>query len=249
MTGASRLTLASIALAFLSGCAHRPNLDLPTYSWRGESAALKVLQDRAKSVRSVSASALLTLTRPDGQSVRLDGAIVMSPPDRSVRLRAWKFGQAVFDLTLTPAGLWIEMPRDAKHRDQIAPASLSAAQLARAISLFGGDVFEGPGVSVEDRGGPTFRIRKPLEDGRTMIAEIDRPTLTPLRYRLTATAGVLRFMLSLSDYRMYSGIAWPTRMLATSESGRIEVELRDVELNGELPPEAFVPPHGAEKMP
>ena len=75
-------------------------------------AALRILQDRGAGGEDGSqAASLLTLTRPDGQSVRLDAALVMSLPDHSVRLRAWKFNQAVFDLTLNPQGLWIECLR------------------------------------------------------------------------------------------------------------------------------------------
>jgi outer membrane lipoprotein-sorting protein len=235
----------------LVGCAPHPppRENLPAYAWTDDQTALRELASRARSVKTVSAAALLTLTRRDGQSVRLDGAIAMSLPDKSVRLRAWKLGQAVFDLTLTPGGLWIEIPKDAARRQQIAPASLSASQFARAISIFGGEVFEGPGVQVIDHGGPRFEVRKPLDNGTFMTADVERSTLAVRQYRLTDSAGKVRLRLTLRDYGLFNGIAWPTRLIARSENGAIDAELRDVELNAELPPAAFIPPHGAEKAP
>ena len=235
----------------LLGCASHPppQENLPTYAWTDDQAALRELASRARSIKTVSAAALLTLTRPDGQSVRLDGAVVIALSDKSVRLRAWKLGQAVFDLTLTPGGLWIETPKDAARHQQIAPASLSASQFARAISIFGGEVFEGPGVQVIDHGGPRFEVRKPPANKASMTAEVERSTLAVREYHLADSKGAVRLRLTLGDYGLFNGIAWPTRLIARSESGAIDATLRDVELNSELPPGAFIPPHGAEKMP
>jgi outer membrane lipoprotein-sorting protein len=242
--------LPLLVFFFAQGCAPRPQPEnLPVYHWADDATALHDLSARAHAVKTVSAAALLTLTRPDGQSVRLDGAVAMSLPTKSVRLRAWKLGQAVFDLTLTPQGLWIEIPRDAGRRQQIAPASISASQLARALAVFGGEVFDGPGVQVVDRGGPQFEVRKPLEEGRTMTANVDRHTLVVRAYQLTDPSGAVRFTLTLQQYQSVNGVLWPARLIARSETGTIDVELRDIELNAGLPPAAFVPPRGAEKQP
>lgn len=244
----SRLFLLLLPVLLL-GCAQpRPLQEhLPVYRWTDDQAALRELASRAHSIKTISAAAFLTLTRPDGQSVRLDAAMAISLADKSVRLRAWKLSQVVFDLTLTPAGLWIETPTDSSHRDQIAPASLSAAQFARAISVFGGEAFEGPGVQVIDHGGPDFRVLKTLDDGKILAAEVERSTLVIRRYRLADRSGAAHFDLVLRDYQSLNGIAWPQEWSARSDSGTIEAQLRDVQLNTELPPSAFVPPRGAEK--
>ena len=240
----------SVLLAIAGGCAPPPRAEsLPPYHWADDATALHDLSQRAHAVKTVSAAALLTLTRPDGQSVRLDGAIAMALPERSVRLRAWKLGQAVFDLTLTPDGLWIEMPHDASRKQQVAPASFSASQLARALSIFGGEVFDGSDVQVVDRGRPQFEVRKPLEGGRTMTADVDRASLVVRQYRLTDRSGARQFTLTPRRYAMINGLLWPQRLVAQSETGTITVDLRDIELNGGLPPAAFVPPHGAERVP
>jgi outer membrane lipoprotein-sorting protein len=245
-SGIKTFFLLALSSLFASGCVqHHENL--PTYRWTDDAAALRILQDRARAVKTVSAASLLTLTRPDGQSVRLDAALVMSLPDHSVRLRAWKFNQAVFDLTLNRQGLWIEAPKDKQHREQMSPAGISAAQLARALSLFGGTVFQEPGVRVIDGNGPTFQVQKRLDDGQTLTAQVDRATLTVRQYQMADVSGATRFSLTPGDYRNFNGIVWPTHLIARSEHGRIEAELRDVELNGALPPAAFVPPRRAEK--
>jgi hypothetical protein len=243
---AASLLLCWPALA-LTGCAPQHADHLPAYIWTNNQAALRELSRHAHAVKTMSAAALLTLTRPDGQSIRLDGAVVISLADRKVRLRAWKLGQAVFDLTLTREALWIEIPKDSAHRRQIGPASISASQFARGLSIFDGDEFDGLAVRLIDQGGPTLEVRKLLEDGQTISVEVEHSTLIVRQYRLSDARGAVHFTLTPTDYRPFNGILWPTRLKAKSDSGAIDAELRDVEINGDLPPSAFVPPRGAEK--
>lgn len=244
--GIKTFCLLALSGLFTCGCTQQHE-NLPTYQWTDDATALRILRDRAQAVKTVSAASLLTLTRPEGQSVRLDAALVMSLPDHSVRLRAWKFNQAVFDLTLNSQGLWIEAQKDRQAGQSLSPAGISAAQLARALSLFGGTVFEEPGVRVIDTNGPTFQVQKRLDDDQTLTAQVDRATLTVRQYQMADVSGATRFTLTPGDYRNFNGIVWPTRLIARSEHGRIEAELRDVELNSALPPAAFVPPRRAEK--
>jgi hypothetical protein len=240
--------LLPLAALMVGGCATRPKpaSDLPTFGDVDRATALHVLDERARAVKSVSARSVLTLTRPDGQTVRLDGAVVMAPPDR-LRLRAWKFNQAVFDLTLTPDGLWVVTPDDPSRRQKVLPASLSAAQLGREWALLSGSFFGDPGLTVRDAG-DRLVVSRSLDDGRTVMCDVDRGTLTPRRYRMFDPAGRARFTLTLGDYGVFNGIAWPTRLDARSGEGRIGIRLDDVELNGELAPNAFKPPRRAEKQ-
>jgi hypothetical protein len=39
------------------------------------------------------------------------------------------------------------------------------------------------------------------------------------------------------------------RLTAKSEGGTIAIDLKDPELNGDIPPNAFIPPKRAEKIP
>ncbi|HZL37994.1 MAG TPA: hypothetical protein VFC78_21945 [Tepidisphaeraceae bacterium] len=233
-------------LILAGGCAHRPAENLPAYRWVDGPAALRALCARSRAVHSASAEAALTLTRPDGQSVRLNAAIVMLPPS-SVRMRAWKFGQRVFDLTLTPGGLWVEGPEDPGRRGQAMPASLDAAKVARAWSLMSGTFFCDPATRVRDLGGSRFSVER-ITDGQRIVCEVEKATLTPRQYTLLDARGVRRFMLSLDRYELVNGIAWPVHLDAHSDGGRIEIELKNVELNGELAPNAFVPPRRAQRV-
>jgi hypothetical protein len=61
--------------------------------------------------------------------------------------------------------------------------------------------------------------------------------------------GVTRFTLALDDYQQYGQVVWPTKLTAVSDSGTVEIELHDVEVNPELPAQAFVAPRRAEKLP
>ena len=250
MTPTRRAILGSACLfagLLVTGCARQRRSNLPTYPALSDTDALKVLADRAASVKTLSAPADLTLTRPDGDSVRLDAAIVMAPPDR-LRLRAWKFGQAVFDLTLTEEGLWVMTPDDPGRREKVLPASVSAAQFAREWALLTGQFFTAPDLSVRSESNRLL-VRRRLEDGRTITCTVDRPTLTPRTYVKRDEAGRPRFTLALSDYQMINGIPWPTRLDARSGDGKIAVRMKEVDLNGELSPTAFRPPRRAEKRP
>ena len=242
----SGIILAITLLSLAGGCAHRPAENLPAYRWVDASSAARDLCQRARAVHSASAEAALTLTRPGGQSVRLDAALVMRPP-QSMRMRAWKFGQRVFDLTLTPQGLWVEGPQDPGRRAQALPASLDAAKVARAWSLMSGMFFCEPGSRLLDRGGARFRVER-TSQGQRIVCEVDKATLTPRRYSLLNSSGATRFTLGLEHYEMIGGIAWPTQLSARSEGGTIQIELKNVELNSELAPNAFVPPRHAQRV-
>ena len=49
-------------------------------------------------------------------------------------------------------------------------------------------------------------------------------------------------------YADFNGIAWPQRIQAVGPSGRITIDLSEIEINGELPPAAFRPPARAVKL-
>ena len=246
MRQATRLALlASVLLGLASGCA-KPRPPIPVVNWDGDVArARRILVERAASVRTVSATGLLTLTRPDGESVRFDAALVTEPPDR-VRLRAWKIGRAVFDLTLTPEGLWLLAPRDESLHEKAKKAGVGAGEVAKQWSLLSGAFFEREDL-VASLSGSSLILTGP-QDQLTIRAYIDRRTLVPRRYVLHDDRGRERFSLRLDDYRTIGDTPYPYRALAESESGRILIQLDEVELNTQLAPGAFKPPRRAEKI-
>jgi outer membrane lipoprotein-sorting protein len=235
---------ALLLIFLLAGCAkHAP--PLPAVRWNDTPDALRILQERAAAVRTISSQGLLTLSRENGESVRFDAALVSEPP-RRVRLRAWKLGRAVFDLTFTPDGLWILTPDDPSLREKVKSAGVSAGKLARTWSTLSGEFFSRADLKVTDSGTQLI-LTAPFDDMRVRC-EVDRRALVPTRYTLADDRDVTRFTLTLADYRMHDDVPYPHRVTAVSETGNILLELSDVELNTELAERAFVPPRRAEEI-
>lgn len=243
-----------LVAALVAGCRqHAPAEPLPAYAWVDEATALRTMAERAKAIRTTSAECGLTLTRADGQSVQFDGAMVTRPPDR-LRMQAIKFGRTVFDLALSPDGLYVKTMDDPARKEKILPASRSAARFAREWSMFTGGLFEQPDLTVQTPTAQQMIVRRSLSDGRQIVCEVDRPSLTPRRYKLFDPGGIQRFSLVLADYRPFPAgdagtVVHPTRLTAVSEQGTIDIRLRDLEINGDPQPRAFTPPAGAEKLP
>jgi hypothetical protein len=198
-------------------------------------------------VHSISGEALLTLTRPDGQSIRFDAALVTEPQAHKARIRAWKFGQAIFDLTMDGRDVYLVSPEKSSRAEDIRKAGVSAAQLTRAWSVLSGGFFDADDLKIEEHD-KVLRASR-LVDSVEVVCEIERATLVPRKYMIMDDLGRQRFTLTLDRYQIISAIPWAKRMTATSDSGVIKVEFRDVELNGEIPPGAFTPPKRAEKLP
>jgi outer membrane lipoprotein-sorting protein len=243
----SRLMVLGLLLFVAGGCAQHAKEDIPTYPLTDAASTVKLVAEHAKQVHSLTGEGLITLKRPDGESVRLDAAMAMQPPERA-RIRAWKFGRGVFDLTVTPQGVWAVIPEDPKRKEQITSAGVSAAKLAKTWSVLSGGFFDGPGLSSEIRGSKLL-VRRVTPGEAVVVCEVDRQTLTPRKYSMLDDKGVTRFTLSLEQYRQFGPVVWPTKLAAISESGTVEIELRDVEINPELEAAAFVPPRRAEKLP
>lgn len=244
----ARCWLLLTALVAIFGCAPKRTPDVAPYRWVDEATALDDLRARASAIKTISAECGITLTRADGESVQFDGALVLENPNH-VRMRAWKFNRAVFDLTLNDDGLWVMTLDDPNRREQVLPATLRAGDFLRELSLFTGGFFtQDPLPKAETRGG-TLLLTRHTPHG-LLHCEVDRATLTPRRfYSDPQGSGAERFELKLGNYREISGILWATRLEAVSALGRVAVDQRDVEINGELAPQAFVPPKRAEKRP
>jgi outer membrane lipoprotein-sorting protein len=240
--------LLGIALTtfLLVGCVAHPKENLPPApAWQTTDDALRILRDRAATVKTVSATGDITLARPKGDSVRMDLAMVSASPDR-LRLRAWKFGRAVFDLTLTPQGLWLVTPED-PSLNKARAGGLDAAKLARSWAMFSGQLFSHPDVAIRESAS-SLVVTAPGEEGTTITCTVDRRTLTPRTYEVKDPSRKTRFTLKLSAYQLLNGIPYAFRYDATSDSGTIRIDLRDVDLNTDLAPAAFTPPKRAEKV-
>jgi hypothetical protein len=234
----------------VAGCTHRPTgrESLPAVSYRDSADALRVLGERTAAVKTVSSRGTITFARwEDEQSVRMDLAMVCQPPDR-LRLRAWKLGRAIFDLTLTPEGLWLMAPDDPSLRQKVQHANVGATEIARNWSMLSGALFRRDDLASQ-RLHDSLLFSAPHDRGLTIRCYVDPRALVPWLYMLQDESGRVRFTLNLDDYRVIDGHPYPCRLQAESDSGRIVVQLAEVELNGELAPAAFVPPRRAEKLP
>jgi len=253
-----------LAAAALGGCGYPPPA---TYGPMTAIEARAVLCQRAQRVQTVSApDAEVVMTRPDGQSIRLDTILVMRPPDW-MHLHAEKFGQAVFDLTITPAGVWLMQPPPEAPAATTAPAPTSGPfdqpgvghRLAAMWGLLTGGLFSGEASSTDqaiDRGS-SFEFRRVQSDGMTIVCQVDKRTITPSIYRLYDADGAERFTLELDKYVSIDAVAWPMKIVARqldsgadpAIAGTIEVDLATVELNAALADGAFTPPRRARKLP
>lgn len=232
---------ALMSFVALAGCAAQP-APAPRYAPMDAAPSLAAVRERINGLKTVQGEATITLTKPYGDAVRLDGAYLLAPPG-SARLRAWKLGTAVFDLTLRGGQAWAYVPRD-----EARPAAPNLRQsLGRWLTLIGdGELFTGEAEVIGD----TIRLARPEGDGLTLRCEIDRPTLTPRRYTLVDSDGVERFSLTLADYRPATGgQVWPWSISAISASGVVDIRTSAVEVNSELPASAFTPPARAEALP
>jgi outer membrane lipoprotein-sorting protein len=236
--------LALILMASACGCA----TPVQTYPAMRDDDAARIISERLATIRTLSARCEVTLTNSKGDSVRLDGALAATSPNR-LRLRAWKFDQAVFDLTLTLDGLWLFMGDDTSGAIRDKPNAISASQISQAWLMVCGGFFERNPSSIPMKA----RVRPILfylkDESRTVRCQVDRRTLTPTKYSLSDSGGSNLYSVDLSDYRMINGIAWPMRIEFHSEDGVLSLRLDGVELNGEIAEGAFVPPSRAVKQP
>lgn len=244
------VVIALAVVSLLGGCAS----SLPAYPPMSDAAALETIAARQAMVNSLSAQCDLDLTDAQGQRVSLDGVLVAEPPGR-LRVRAWKFGQAVFDLTLADGKAWVLTPDDepaaAHHMDV---SKLPAKNIRDALDLLGPTYFRvaaAVGAQPANAKPGVLVVRGSALGRDDVTCEIDRATLTPRRFVVGGgPAGQpAASQLLLDEYEVVNTIAWPMRMTLQSPTGEVLVRIRELEINGEIPGGAFVPPARAKALP
>jgi hypothetical protein len=239
-----KIRVALFAAVLAAGCASRPAV--PKQPMLQPPQAIALLAEQDSKITSATGEGSVLLTRADGQSVRLDTVVVAQFPDR-VRLRAWKMGQAVFDLTLTPDGVWM-LVADKSRREKILTAGANAAQFMRGWSSLHAGFFTDPNLKIIEETPELLVLERPIEGGQRIRAVIDRGTLTIREHSVLDDKGVSRFTLTYDRYQMVNGFPWPMRLRAQGEQGQIEVSFDEVQLNQAPPAGAFTPPKRAEKL-
>ena len=237
-----RVRIGCLALLALAGCHPDPPPEhLAVAPLSHVPAEIHELARRAALIHTVGGSGVLNLTGKDGKGVVLDVAVALAPPDKA-RVRAYKFGRAVFDLTATPAGTYVTA-----GDDRSTAAGATAAQVARGLSLLTGTFFNDPALAGTDAGDELVLTRPGTP---TVVCHVERATLVPRRFEMLDDAGHVRFTLTLDAYQPGGGGAlWPRRVTADSDAGRAVVTLDDADVNGDLPAAAFDPPAGSRRLP
>lgn len=236
-----RHILPAVLCVWLTGC----RVPLPTYEWQGASSALQTISHRHEELADIAATGRVELTDAEGKTVSLD-AVLVARGHTHMRMRAWKFHQAVLDLTLTPDGLYLwttEQGPASRHADKL---NVTARQLRDAWALISGGLLVQTPERVEDEGGESFRV---VYSQPPVVATIDRATRTVRSYTIVGESGAAA-RVDLTDYRIVEGGVWPMRTeLHGDLDRRIVVRLHEVQTHQQLPASAFVPPARAVKQP
>ena len=224
----------------IGGCAP----GLPVHPWRGHDLALRTIVHRAERLETLTAECRLILTRPDGTSTHLKGALVARMPGY-FRLRAWKFSQPVFDVTLTPQGLWV-FAADRADADPLQ--SLPAERIVDAWSFLSAGIVDPSWDPLPDLDERRFRVGKDVssDDAPTKCA-IDRSTFTIRECEFRTDEHDETLALKMDLYTVIDGHVWPKRIEAVSDQGRVTLLLDDVSINAEISEGAFQPPRRAIK--
>jgi len=232
------LIITSLVGLLAGGCGSA----LPKYEWPGHDAAMEHLVERGRAVRSVAGSCTIHMQSAGAGGTSLDGAIAARNPGY-LRLRAWKFSHAAFDLTMTPEGLWLMTGADAQND---AP-EINFNAIAKAWFLLSGEYFQ----SAHEATTTTREhiVKGTNADGATVRCVINRRTLTPQLFEYLDSHDVAQASLVLERHREVDGHVWPMRMVFFSDEARIVINFRDVEINDDIPPAAFRPPSRAVRQP
>lgn len=244
MTRPLHLAVLGALVLMHGGCA----APLPTYVWHGPETAMKVIEERVSQIRTYTAHGVLRLERAGEDPVILDVVSIGGAPDH-LRLRAWKFDRTVFDLTIRPDGHWLWTSQRFEEDPPLESLAGQAAERVFSPVWWLGGSLIGDSRTFLEREGNEFTVRRAIADAGGLIeADIDKATCTVRRYRVLDERMRELHTIKLSRYRMIDGIAWPTRMTAAGEQGRVRLNLDRVELNGPLRSTAFEPRPGANKL-
>jgi len=230
--------LLLLCVVVLPGCATRFP-PLPTTPWDTLADAQQILVERHAGIDSVQTELSLRITTPppERKTHRFDAALVIQG-EGHLRLRAWKLGQTIFDLTVTPDGTYIAASNEMKKRAPDAEADL-AALAGQLASMLRGPDYAAASFSQTDDG---LVARWP-----NASAAIDSRSLSPKRFDFPASTPDQSIELQ-TDYADYAGRRWFRRVVAAGPFGNIEMTFRNVELNGPLNPRAFKPPRRAVRV-
>lgn len=243
----TRRALASAAVTFSLlvsvGCVR----SLPLYAWTDSRMAIDAMTKRDAGVDSFSATCRLLLQSAAGE-VELTSVIVAQPPER-LRLRAWKFSQPVFDITLNPNGLFV-FSKDSGQGTAAQTDRLTRDGLIEATAMLPGFAGKEGWHADDDLDRDNFYRSRSLDaDGNVVRCTVEKTTFTTTRCDFLDGDGAMRQSLLYGNYRVLGNTVWPMRIEGTGLDESFTILFDRVELNPELSPRAFTPPRRAVKQP
>ncbi len=215
---------------------------IPRRTWVNLQYGINAINERAQSLHTVLAVGDIILTKADGKSsVNLEAALLMEDADY-LRLRAWKAGQPVMDITYTPESVWVWT---SQHAPELTFTRAALTQLAATLR---GSVPANAEQLQENEHWVTASATLP--DSQTPVQfRIHKSTLTLTQYTYFDKQRNKRQTLVMDQYDLINHQPWPRRIRAEGELGFMLINLRDVEINVPLPPAAFVPMERAVRQP
>jgi hypothetical protein len=235
-----RVALAMGLGAMLGGCAAR----LPTYESMEAIEAWSIVADRITGVESMRAEADATLYASDDTNMRVDAVLLMQAP-HSTRIRAWKLGHAVLDLTATDDNVWFDDPSPSENQGD-PELGVGPLELAEGLALLAGWSYATGIPVVAERSADAYIFECRTARG-VVHCVVDGSTLLPRSISRIDEAGV-EFSLELDRYRLVGETPWPHRASLRAGGRSIVLVFRDVILNEPLPAGAFVPSASAESV-
>jgi hypothetical protein len=223
--------LLTLLFLLATGCAAP---QIPTYPAMSLEEARPILLQQVP--RQMTIQGQLTLSQPK-QRITLDAAMVIRQPDE-LRLRAWKFGQAVFDLTVRPDGVYAF-----SGRREVDPGDLK--RMSASISSWIQLLAPVPTEATPSAESQTQWFFERTIAGARVVSIVDRRTLVVTRHEMYEGTE-RRAQIDLSRYTMRGEIPWPGEILVREGDRRIR--LTTSSLRATVTPRAFEPPRRAERI-
>jgi len=220
--------IAAAMLASLGACAS----PLPVYPASGVRESLGVLAERAADLESFTGGGTLTVHNPERGTVTLEAAVVARKPDQ-LRVRAWKLGRSMADITLDGEEVVEKMDR------RVEAGSLTEGlRGVRAVLLAIDERFYANAAELPGTDAATLVVRGVTADGTPMVCEIDRRTLTLREVRVDRESDE-GASFTLEKYREIDGTVWPMRIRAVRGDREATLRLDWVEPNAQIAPGAL----------
>src|SRR4051812_20297719 len=187
-------------LVLVVGCHSTPKENLPTQPLMSVEDTRQVLARRARATHNVSAEGTVTMVNEKGSEVSLDAAVVLELPERA-RIRAYKLGQAVFDLTMTRELVYLYAPRGEGKAD-VEQAGSNAGEMARWWLRQMSEFFDRPDLKWTEKP-DVLPAPATARRGRPITATIDRKYLVTREFAIPDSKGTV-FTMKLGGYQLFN---------------------------------------------